>query len=371
MTSVSLTADLKQEAHRLGFTLSGVTPAVTPEGISRFSEWLDSGYAGEMLYLPNRQAAYRHPQHVLEGVRSLLMLGMNYGTVAPAETGPGEGRISRYAWGTDYHDMIRERLNALAAWLQAAEPAADVRGVIDTAPLLEREFAQAAGLGWVGKNTMLISRTEGSWFFLAALLTDLPLDYDERFEGEYCGTCTACLEACPTDAFVEPYVLDSRRCISYLTIELKSAISQELREGVGDWLFGCDICQDVCPWNRQAPSSCEPTFQAAVDSNPIALIPLFEMTDEAFRQRFRHTPLWRPRRRGILRNAAIVLGNRLLPEAVPALMRGLNDEEPLVRGAAAWALGKHSQPAAEAALKSRLAIEQDDQVREEIRRALS
>ncbi len=172
----------------------------------------------------------------------------------PPRAAPGIGRVSRYAWGTDYHESLRERLNQLADFLTSRVPTAKVRGVVDTAPLLEGEFAQLAGLGWIGKNTLLLNKQAGSWFFLAALLTDVELAYDEPHAAEHCGTCRACLDACPTDAFVEPYVLDSRKCISYLTIELKSAIPVELRSGLGDWLFGCDICQDVCPWNhRVAP----------------------------------------------------------------------------------------------------------------------
>jgi len=371
MTSVSLTADLKQQARQLGFTLTGACPAVTPTGISHLSDWLAAGHAGEMQYLSAREEAYTHPKYVLDGARSILMLGMNYGSVPPVEPGTGQGRISRYAWGQDYHDLLRDRLNILAAWLQESHPDANVRGVVDTAPLLEREFAQLSGLGWVGKNTMLISRTEGSWFFLAALLTDLELDYDEPYDGEFCGTCTACLDACPTDAFVEPHVLDSRKCISYLTIELKSSIPSKLRTGMGDWMFGCDICQDVCPWNGKAPQSDEPVFLPLEGNNPVALAALFDMDNDAFRARFRKTPLWRPRRRGILRNAAIVLGNHPNSAAVPALIKGLNDEEPLIRGAAAWALGKQKETAAGKALTERLAVEEDPDVRGEIEAALA
>ena len=216
--------------------------------------------------------------------------------------------------------------------------AAKIRGVVDTAPLLEREFAQLAGLGWVGKHTLLINRQQGSWFFLAALITDVELSYDAPHETDHCGTCRACLDACPTGAFPQPYVLDATRCISYLTIELRDAVPAELRSGIGDWLFGCDVCQDVCPWNSRAPLSRQAEFAPRADSNPINLISLFDLDDATFRERFRHTPLWRPKRRGLLRNAAIVLGNRPTPAAIPALIRGLNDDEPLVRGACAWAL---------------------------------
>lgn len=341
MHAATLTASLKDYARELGFALAGACPAVTPAGIHRFQEWLASGYAGEMSYLSQRQAAYEHPRHVLEGVRGMLLLGMPYRTAEPATPAAGQGRASRYAWGDDYHDLIHDRLKQLAAKLLALRPGAVARGVVDTAPLLEREFAQLAGLGWIGKNTLLLNKRLGSWFFLAALLTDAELDYDEPFTADHCGTCRACLDACPTQAFVAPYVLDSRRCLSYLTIELRGPIPLDLRAGVGDWLFGCDVCQDVCPWNHRVAAVETPTFQPASAMNPVDLLGLFELDDESFRRRFRHTPLWRPKRRGLLRNAAIILGNQRCPEARPALLRGLTDHEPLVREACAWALEQY------------------------------
>jgi epoxyqueuosine reductase len=339
--ATELTTGLKREAQRLGFALSGVCPAVSPPGFARFQEWLDTGFAGEMRYLTDRAAAYEHPQHVLDGVRSILMLAMPYRTEEPGPLAPGQGRVSRYAWSHDYHELIWRRLDELAAWLSTQSMDCRVRGVVDTAPLLEREFAQLAGLGWVGKNTLLLNKDLGSWFFLAALLTDLELDYDAPYAADHCGTCTACLDACPTDAFVAPYVLDARKCISYLTIELRTQIPESLRAGVGEWLFGCDVCQDVCPWNTRehnAAHTDEPALQPVEGMNPIDLIALFDLDEEAFRRRFRHTPLWRAKRRGLLRNAAIVLGNRPADAAIPAFMKGLSDSEPLVREACAWAL---------------------------------
>ncbi|HWB00468.1 MAG TPA: tRNA epoxyqueuosine(34) reductase QueG, partial [Pirellulales bacterium] len=276
------------------------------------------------------------------------------------------GRIARYAWGNDYHDLVRAKLNKLAEYLVAAAPGAIARGVVDTAPLLEREYAQLAGLGWIGKNTLLLNRSEGSWFFLAALLTDQSLDYDEPHAADHCGSCRACLDACPTDAFVRPYVHDARRCVSYLTIEHRTAIPEALRGGIGNWVLGCDICQDVCPWNRKSPATDEPALAPNEQSNPIELAELFALDDRAFRQRFGGTPLWRPKRRGILRNAAIVLGNQRDPNAVPALIRGLADPEPLVRGACAWALGRFNSTMASTALERRRPIETDDLVRAEI-----
>jgi epoxyqueuosine reductase len=337
-----LTSALKDHARQLGFALSGACPAVTPAGLHQFHDWLDCGYGGEMSYLHDRRAAYAHPRHVLEGVRSLLLLGMPYRTAPPADAAAGQGRVSRYAWGDDYHNLIQARLKQLTARLRDLAPGAIARGVVDTAPLLEREFAQLAGLGWIGKNTLLLNKKLGSWFFLAAVLTDVELAYDEPFAADHCGTCRACLDACPTQAFVAPYVLDSRRCISYLTIELRSQIPDELRPGIDDWLFGCDICQEVCPWNHRVPPVEEAVWQPREGLNPVELIGLFELDDESFRRRFRDTPLWRPKRRGLLRNAAMILGNQRLPAARPALARGLSDIEPLVREACAWALEQYT-----------------------------
>lgn len=367
-----LTAGIRQRAAELSFSRCGICPAVSPPGLARLDEWLAAGYAGQMRYLADRREAYRHPRHVLDGARSVVMLAMNYRTAEPVRPGRGEGRVSRYAWGdSDYHDLIRDRLNQLAEFLYEYNPAAHVRGVVDTAPLLEREFAQLAGLGWIGKNTLLLNRDDGSWFFLAALVTDLELEYDRPHETDHCGTCRACLDACPTNAFPQPYVLDASRCISYLTIELREAMPLELRERVGEWLFGCDVCQDVCPWNSRAPLSREAVFAPREDSNPVDLIELFDLDDAAFRVRFRHTPLWRPKRRGLLRNAAIVLGNRPTRAGIPALIRGLSDDEPLVRGACAWALGRYSECEAKRALESCLAVESDTDVLSEVRAALS
>ena len=350
--NLELTNSLKDQAHALGFTLAGACAAVAPTGASRLAEWLQRGYAGQMEYIAARQQAYDHPRHVLDGVRSVLMLGLPYRTVEPQPTQLGQGRISRYAWGDgDYHDIIHDRLGQLIRWLKDRAPAAQARGVVDTAPLLEREFAQLAGLGWIGKHTLLINKPAGSYFFLAALLTDLELANDEPFTADHCGTCRACLDACPTQAFPQPYVLDATRCISYLTIELRESIPEDLRPGIGDWLFGCDVCQDVCPWNQASerravathstPTQAwdvAPAFFPEAKCNPVDLLGLFDLDDEAFRRRFRHTPLWRAKRRGILRNAAIVLGNQRAAVAVDALRRGLSDAEPIVRDACQWAL---------------------------------
>jgi epoxyqueuosine reductase len=286
--------------------------------------------------------ARRHPSSILPEVRSVVMVGMNYRPSEEPETPshqrPNRGRVSRYAYGTDYHDVLRDRLNRLLDWLRRECPDCLGRGVVDTAPLLERDFARRAGLGWFGKNTMLLNKRLGSYFFLGALLVNLELAADPPHTTSHCGTCTACLDACPTDAFVGPGLLDARRCISYLTIEHKGDVPAELRPGLGDWLFGCDVCQEVCPWNRKAPPGVEPALQARPDLEKLDLIEVLGLSEEEFRRRFRGTALFRTKRRGLVRNAALVLGNLGDAAALPALRRALEDAEPLVREAARWAI---------------------------------
>jgi epoxyqueuosine reductase len=329
---------IKDQARALGFALAGIARAGEADGFSRLQEWLARGYAGEMAYMGRYADARRHPAAVWPEVRSVLMVGMEYGSKAACglATGPSPnrkrltGKIARYAAGPDYHDLLRDRLNRLLAWVQSEFPGANGRGVVDTAPLLERDFARRAGLGWIGKNTMLINKHRGSYFFLGALLLDLDLDPDPPHESSHCGTCTACLDACPTDAFTGPGWLDARKCISYLTIELRRPVPDELRPGVGDWLFGCDVCQEVCPWNRK-----DTTEPEAVDAADV-----LSLTETQFRERYRGTALFRTKRRGLLRNAALVLGNTGDERTLPALRRALLDEEPLVRDAAAWAIDR-------------------------------
>ncbi|HZT80317.1 MAG TPA: tRNA epoxyqueuosine(34) reductase QueG [Gemmataceae bacterium] len=342
---------LKEQARALGFEPVGIAAASPADGFDRLRDWLDRGYAGEMAYMHRHAEARRHPAAVLPGVRSVVMAGMNYAASggrqppdpaphqgADAPRSPLAGRVARYARGQDYHDVLRDRLNRLLAWVREQVPGCQGRGVVDTAPLLERDFARRAGLGWFGKNTMLLNKRLGSYFFLGALLLDVELQPDPPHQTSHCGTCTACLDACPTGAFPAPGVLDSRRCVSYLTIELRGPIPPDLREGVGDWLFGCDVCQEVCPWNRKAPPGTEPAFAARPDREAVDAAGLLGLSEEEFRRRFRGTALTRARRRGLLRNAAVVLGNLGDPAALPALRQALDDPEPLVREAARWAI---------------------------------
>jgi len=331
---------IKEHARALGFELAGIAPATPADGFDRLREWLARGFAGDMKYMQRHVEARRHPASILPEVRSVLMVAMNYKPQAEATHLPASGRVARYAWGADYHDVLRGRLKQLLAWVQQEVPECRGRGVVDTAPLLERDFARRAGLGWFGKNTMLLNKRLGSYFFIGALLLDLELKPDPVHEASHCGSCTACLDACPTEAFVEAGVLDSRRCLSYLTIETRGAIPAEMRGHMSDWLFGCDVCQEVCPWNRKAPPGVEPAFQPRPDLEAIDLEELLGLSEEQFRRRFRGSALMRAQRRGLMCNAALILGNRGDRQMLPALRRALADPDMEIREAAQWAIEK-------------------------------
>jgi len=300
---------LKQRGADLGFGLVRIAAAVSPPGFHPLLEWIDKGYAADMNWIDRRRDAYEHPDGVLPGTRSLIVVAMNYHNQAPL---PETARIARYAWsGLDYHDLMRDRLKQLAGLLHEQIPESRSRVVVDTAPLLERDFARLAGIGWFGKNTMLINRDIGSWFFLGAILTTADLDYDEPFEQDFCGTCTRCLDACPTDAFPEPHVLDANRCISYHTIENRAGdVPVDLATEFGSWIFGCDICQEVCPWNRFAPVDSDPAFHPRPDMRAITPEEILNMSEPEFSDKFRTTPLGRTGWETIQRNARIALNNQ-------------------------------------------------------------
>ncbi|HCK10424.1 MAG TPA: tRNA epoxyqueuosine(34) reductase QueG [Candidatus Latescibacteria bacterium] len=355
----------------MGFSPVGITSAAPPGHWAFYKSWVDKGYAGEMGYLTRNLDRRQDPTLLVPGARSIVCVGLNYrpDNQVPSDETPS-GRISCYARGDDYHDVMKGRLIDLQKEITSLAPGTVGRAYVDTGPVLEREFAARAGLGWFGKHTNLIEKHTGSWFFLGELILTVELDPDPPAT-DHCGTCTRCIDACPTEAIVEPYVLDSNRCISYLTIELKGPIPNDLREGVGDWVYGCDVCQDVCPWNeKHAVPTSDPAFQARPGFDRPSLRDLLSLDQEAFSSQFRKSPIKRTKRRGLLRNAAVALGNVGTHRDVPALSKALSDQEPLVREHAAWALGRIGGEEAVATLKSRLDVEDVASVRQEILDAL-
>ena len=332
---------IKAQAFGLGFDLAGIARLGPAETASAFDDWVAHGYAGDMHYLPRWAEKRRDTRLPFPGTASAIVVAMSYGGTAPP------GPVARYARGDDYHDVMVARLRELHGWI-AAEVGSSVRGkaYVDTGPILERDLARRAGLGWFGKNTNLINPEIGSFFFLGALFVDLELVSDEPFAADRCGTCTRCLEACPTQAFPAPRVLDATRCISYLTIELKDAIPEALREPMGSLLYGCDICQDVCPWNvsfaKELPDDSPYAAREALaekDARQLAR-DLLAMPYEDFRRAFTKSPMKRAKWRGLKRNAAVVLGNVGTREDIELLRGTLEDAEPLVREHAAWALAR-------------------------------
>jgi epoxyqueuosine reductase len=350
--STELRSWICDAAQRHGFDLCGIAPAeLHPQNRASYQQWLSRGFQGEMAYMerPERQDLRR----VLPSVRSVICVGMVYHTAHPLSiesTDPGRGWIARYAWSDDYHAVMQKRLEQLLGELRAeVAQLFDAKVYVDTGPLLERALAAAAGLGWIAKNTCLINEQIGSWFFLGEILTSLELEPDEPV-WDRCGTCTRCLEACPTSALVEPCVLDATRCISYHTIELRSAIPEEFRPAIGQHVFGCDICQDVCPWNREAVTTALPEFQprplAGGDCKPEATATLFNppleslaaLTEQEFQSTFHDSPVRRSKYRGFLRNVAVAMGNSRQEKFRPLLKRLAEHSDPLIREHALWAL---------------------------------
>ncbi|MGH7355783.1 MAG: tRNA epoxyqueuosine(34) reductase QueG [Candidatus Rokuibacteriota bacterium] len=332
LRGLALTAGVRARALELGFDRVAIGHAAPPEHGAAFERWLDAGHAGTMDYLARTRAERLDPGRLLPGCRSVIAVALNY---RPPDD-PAWAGVARYARGRDYHDVMRPKLRRLVELLDAAGGAGvRSRAAVDTSAVLERDLAAAAGLGWIGKNTNLLHPTLGSYFFIGIVLTTAELEPDARAP-DRCGTCRACLDACPTAAFPAPYALDARRCIAYLTIEHRGPIDPELRPGIGEWLFGCDVCQEVCPWNRAAPPAGEPALApGAMPPRPADVVGL---DDAGFRARFGDTAISRTRRAGLARNAALVLGNRGDAAAVPALRRALEDADPSVSDAARWAL---------------------------------
>ena len=375
-TPAFLAVAVKSEARAAGFDLCGIATAApfALEGRA-LAEWVAQGYHGEMTYMARNAPRSPAPAAVVPDVRSLVVVAIYYGDAAPGgaddapSTGP-RGRISRYAHGEDYHRVMEPRLRRLAEFLRE-RGARVARYYVDTGPVIDRAAARRAGIGWFGKNTMIITqRAYGSWVFLGEILTDLEIAPDAEAEGD-CGRCRICLDACPTGAIVAPYTVDARRCISYLTIEHRGAIPRDLRPQIGDHIFGCDICQAVCPHNVRTAATRHPELAPRPETGPRPdLIPLLNITEAEFRRRFRGSPVKRTKRRGLRRNVAVALGNAGDPAAVPALGGALDDAEALIRAHAAWALGRIGGEAARGYLNRRFVEERDPAVREEIELAL-
>ena len=332
-----LSLRIRDEARRLGFFKTGITPIrPLPDG-ERLEAWLRKGMHGEMGYLERQAPRRLDPRLVFQDARSLLVVAMSYHTEHVPLFAPLNGRISRYAWGDDYHAIVKNRLERLLDFIRKEEPAAEGRCYVDTGPVMEKAWGAQTALGWMGKHTNLIARGHGSWFFVGVILLNLDLECDGP-ERDYCGKCRRCMEACPTGAIIAPYVLDARLCISYLTIELRGAIPVSLRPLIGNRIYGCDDCQDVCPWNRFAVATAEDRFYPRQERLMPDLLGLVHLSPAEFKRKYQGSPILRSTRDGFVRNVVVALGNSGNREAIPALKAALQDASPLVRSHAEWAL---------------------------------
>ena len=374
----ALKTEILAEAKRLGFLLAGVSHPGPSDSYQRYVDWLGAGRHGEMAYMASERARQRRsdPRFILPEVKSILVLGLSYQAPLDTRREPGQvqpGKVAAYAAGEDYHHTIPHLLEKIVLFTQERTGQPVIwRGYTDTGPILERELAQRAGLGWIGKNSCLISPQYGSYFLLAEILWDIYLEPDPALGHDYCGSCTRCIEACPTNCILPDRTLDARRCISYLTIEKKGEVPPELRSLTGDWVFGCDICQQVCPWNvRFAPDRPETNFPGPPEAQRVDLPGELSLSPQAFNQKYRHSPIQRARRRGHLRNICLALGNQANPDSIPHLRVAiLSEPESLVRAHAAWALGQSGGQEAHDALVAALQTETDPQVLAEIQDAL-
>ncbi|HLH75160.1 MAG TPA: tRNA epoxyqueuosine(34) reductase QueG [Candidatus Binataceae bacterium] len=367
VAQTSLQAEIEAAAHELGFALVGFAPLRRLPREDFYAQWLAEGRPGDMAYLARDPERRLDPRRLDPHLRAVISLAFPYQAPGPPPLTDWRtslrGRIASYALGPDYHLVVLERARALAAEVQRLRPGAQARVYVDTGPVLEREWGRESALGWFGRNTNLINRAQGSYFFLSEIFTDLPLEGPQRDYGEFCGRCTRCLNRCPTGALAQGYRIEPRLCISYLTIELRGPIPVHLRSALGNWVFGCDICQEVCPWNESNGTSYD-------QLNP-SLPELLRLDDAGFRQRFARSAIKRAKRRGLLRNVAVALGNSCNPAAVEVLAESLRTEaEPLVRAHAAWALGNLGGVSAQRTLSKAARLESDFAVAEEIAAAL-
>jgi epoxyqueuosine reductase len=379
----TLTQAIKEEAYRLGFHLVGVTTPDPPPHVDTYRNWLEKGHHAGMAWMATSQAREKRadPRKILPDCKSILVLGIRYPKPplpyqspenATENQQPGCGKIASYALGYDYHDVLPERLRALVVFMETVTgKSIPNRWYTDTGPVLEKELAQRAGLGWIGKNTCLIHPKIGSYFLLAEILLGLELEIDDPFEGDHCGSCNRCLDHCPTGCISQGRTINANQCISYLTIEHRGEIPEDMRPKLGDWLFGCDICQQVCPWNQKiALNQHEAQFSARPGVPPGSLVDELSLTPEEFNLKYKGSPIKRTKRRGYLRNVALAIGNRIGSHALPALVKALEDPEPLIRGHAAWALGRSGKSEALEVLNHAYHQEKDPTVMSEIEAAV-
>ena len=374
----TLKQQIAAEARRLGFQHFGVAPPDPPAGFDRYERWLAAGYQAGMNWMATERSRFRRadPRRILPECQSVVVLGMHYHPQPAArktafKISPSRGKIASYAWGDDYHDILPDRLRALVAFIetQVGHPIPN-RWYTDTGPILERELAQRGGLGWIGKNGCLIHPQAGSYFVIAEILLGLDLPADDPFPSDHCGNCTRCIDACPTGCILPDRTVDANRCISYLTIEEKGVIPSDLRPKLGSWVFGCDICQQVCPWNQRFAACAEETrFAPRPGVDQPILQDELALTPQAFNRKFKGSPIKRTKRRGYLRNVAVALGNTGTPADLPALEQALTDPEPLVRAHAAWAIGEIGGEQAQKILNARLRVEGDKMVLAELQAA--
>ncbi|MGE5445771.1 MAG: tRNA epoxyqueuosine(34) reductase QueG [Ignavibacteriales bacterium] len=369
MSVVNLSRSIKEKALEMGFDLVGISPVGSFPENQFYKEWLSRGFAGEMKYMEKKPEKREDIKNVLPEAKSVISCGLNYNTDYPYSIRENDGRkgwISRYAWGDDYHDIMEDKLLLLLEFIKHISPEETKAHIYaDTGPVLDRVYGKYSGMGWFGKNTCIINQKIGSWIFIGEIITNLELEYDSPVP-DRCGTCTRCIDACPTGAILEPYVLDSRLCISYLTIELREKIPVELRDKLGNNIFGCDICQDVCPWNRKAKMTDEPSFQPRDGLYNPELSSLIKLSDEDFRRIFKGNPIKRAKRKGFFRNVLVAMGNSDSKEFILDIKKVLNDKDPIVRAHAAWALWKLEGEDSYKTLSDRLDVESDTMVREEI-----